>query len=295
MHDDSRLYAKLTLDFADSPKIAPLSDRAFREYVEALLWSTRIMTDGLIPDRMIQKLFSFEALDELTSNDLNNPSLIMVEGGYQIHDFEKHQNTRDKIQKKRDAGRLGGLAKARNSAESSDSVAGARDSLQQKSSSPLAIQIQIPNEDTNRDSPRKRGSRLPDDFQATLEMRAWAIKNVPLVNVDIATETFKDYWRSVPGAKGVKLDWIATWRTWLRREVTFNPMTAKQLTEQQNQERLRATADDRARIKQIEAERFRHEIQQMRDNATEPPKCDDHGISLVQCLPCIAKLNESGS
>lgn len=31
-------------------------------------------------------------------------------------------------------------------------------------------------------------------------------------------ETFADYWTAQPGQKGVKLDWLATWRNWLRRE-----------------------------------------------------------------------------
>jgi hypothetical protein len=31
-------------------------------------------------------------------------------------------------------------------------------------------------------------------------------------------EAFCDYWRGIPGAKGRKLDWVATWRNWMRRE-----------------------------------------------------------------------------
>ena len=30
-------------------------------------------------------------------------------------------------------------------------------------------------------------------------------------------EAFKDYWIAVPGSKGVKADWLATWRNWCRR------------------------------------------------------------------------------
>jgi hypothetical protein len=30
---------------------------------------------------------------------------------------------------------------------------------------------------------------------------------------------FTDYWRGAPGAKGVKADWPATWRNWVRRAV----------------------------------------------------------------------------
>ena len=29
---------------------------------------------------------------------------------------------------------------------------------------------------------------------------------------------FRDYWIAVPGAKGRKVDWLATWRNWVRRE-----------------------------------------------------------------------------
>lgn len=31
-------------------------------------------------------------------------------------------------------------------------------------------------------------------------------------------ETFRDYWRAKAGKEGVKLDWEATWRNWVRRE-----------------------------------------------------------------------------
>lgn len=32
---------------------------------------------------------------------------------------------------------------------------------------------------------------------------------------------FTDYWRAQPGQKGVKTDWSATWRTWLRRQAQW--------------------------------------------------------------------------
>lgn len=30
-------------------------------------------------------------------------------------------------------------------------------------------------------------------------------------------EKFRDYWAAQPGQKGVKTDWPATWRNWVRR------------------------------------------------------------------------------
>lgn len=67
------------------------------------------------------------------------------------------------------------------------------------------------------DKPRgKRGSRIPEDFAVTDDMIAWARMETPHVGAK-ETEAFIDYWRAAPGAKGVKSDWEATWRNWMRR------------------------------------------------------------------------------
>jgi hypothetical protein len=61
-----------------------------------------------------------------------------------------------------------------------------------------------------------RGTRLPDDFSLNSETREWATMKTPLVNVDAALEEFCDYWWSVPGSKGRKLDWVRTFHNRLR-------------------------------------------------------------------------------
>lgn len=62
-----------------------------------------------------------------------------------------------------------------------------------------------------------RGSRLPDDFTVTDEMRAFAQTRAPDVRIDLETEKFRNYWTALAGSKGVKLDWPATWRNWMLR------------------------------------------------------------------------------
>ena len=52
----------------------------------------------------------------------------------------------------------------------------------------------------------------------THEMREWAAAEVPTVDADASTRRFVDYWRAESGTKATKLDWIATWRNWLRRD-----------------------------------------------------------------------------
>jgi uncharacterized protein YdaU (DUF1376 family) len=38
------------------------------------------------------------------------------------------------------------------------------------------------------------------------------------LNPTVVFDGFRDYWVSVPGQKGVKLDWSATWRNWVRNQ-----------------------------------------------------------------------------
>lgn len=61
----------------------------------------------------------------------------------------------------------------------------------------------------------KKGKRLPHDFEVTQAMLDWAAEKRLSVDLEIETEKFRNYWVSVPGAKGVKLDWVATWRNWM--------------------------------------------------------------------------------
>jgi hypothetical protein len=57
---------------------------------------------------------------------------------------------------------------------------------------------------------------LPDDFVVDDGMRAWARTECPHVNPDDEFKRFADYWRAKPGKDACKLDWLATWRNWMR-------------------------------------------------------------------------------
>lgn len=63
---------------------------------------------------------------------------------------------------------------------------------------------------------RERGVKIPLPFAVSDEMRAWCQAECPAVSVDSATVEFCDYWRAIPGAKGRKSDWPATWRNRMR-------------------------------------------------------------------------------
>lgn len=63
---------------------------------------------------------------------------------------------------------------------------------------------------------RKLGTRLPDDFMPSPEMFEWFRKNCPHVDGKTEHAQFCDYWHSKPGKDGRHLDWVATWRRWMR-------------------------------------------------------------------------------
>lgn len=105
---EKRLYAKLTLDFADSHKIAPLSDGAFRAYVRMVLWSRRMLTDGRIPGPMAAMFAKPRQLVELTTNDPDRPSLRKDGDDYWIHDFLEHQPSKEQIEQQQEQNRANG-------------------------------------------------------------------------------------------------------------------------------------------------------------------------------------------
>jgi hypothetical protein len=65
--------------------------------------------------------------------------------------------------------------------------------------------------------PRKRGERIPLPFDVSTEMQEWVQRECPRLDWDYETRQFVDYWRSATGRNSAKLDWTATWRTWMRR------------------------------------------------------------------------------
>jgi uncharacterized protein YdaU (DUF1376 family) len=74
--------------------------------------------------------------------------------------------------------------------------------------------------DTNDTEPKtqkkKLGSRLAQDWVLLKPWGEWAQQERPDLDVRKVADQFKDYWIAQPSQKGVKLDWEATWRNWVR-------------------------------------------------------------------------------
>jgi len=71
--------------------------------------------------------------------------------------------------------------------------------------------------------PRERATRLPPQWTPDPDDVLRAAEQIGEQRTLIEIEKFHDYWRAVPGAKGRKLDWSATFRNWIRRAAESKP------------------------------------------------------------------------
>ena len=96
--------------------------------------------------------------------------------------------------KRAEAGRAGGVANAQASAKQ------------------LPTQPQ-PHKDTT-----TRGARLAEGWLPDPELFKWAVKERPDLDITKTVESFRDYWHSVSGAKGVRIKWELVFRNWVRNQ-----------------------------------------------------------------------------
>jgi hypothetical protein len=91
-------WIKLDDTFPNNPKILPLSNQAFRLYIEGLCYANQYLTDGFLAQAVINRLDSGNAYQELLSAGL---WLERIDGA-QIHDYCEHQTTRKVVEEKRE-------------------------------------------------------------------------------------------------------------------------------------------------------------------------------------------------
>lgn len=196
----------------EHPKIVGLSDAAFRLLIDSWCYSSRNRTDGRLTDAAWRKRGTPKTRRELLDGGL----AAQCDGYVQMHDYLDWQRSAAEIaelkQKRSESGRKGGQARARGQASAKQ--------VPEQTDSEAQPETETETETSLRSVGRaRRGTRLPDDFAVSDEMRSWTGDQGWADRwVDATTERFVDYWRGQPGQRGVKLDWPATWRNWLRRE-----------------------------------------------------------------------------
>lgn len=218
-----RLFFKLHNGFPEHPKAIELSDKAFRQLIEAWCYCSRNLNDGKLSKAQFLKFFSAKSRKELLSVGF----VMESENGYEMHDYLEHQQSAEQVENRRNkraaAGSMGGRAKA-------NGLASASSHAKQTASKSVA------DTDTDTDEvpkgtslPRSRGTRIPDDFTVAPAMVAWARANCPNVDGQRETVKFINYWTARSGREATKLDWPATWRNWMLNAAERAPQS-KQTT-----------------------------------------------------------------
>lgn len=217
---DARMPETYLLD----RRINRLTDSEFRAFVTATIWAVANRTDGTITPEDLPLIPRFA---ESASAALVDAGLwVTADAGWMIADFELTQTTSEQL------------------AAAEQARAKARDKKRRQRANdpavPPPVPRDVPRDNTGQDrtglvvnspvspsvnghlvaaaSKTKRGTRIPENFTVTPEMAAWAREHTPLVDGRTATDAFRDYWKGKAGRDGLKLDWVATWRNWMRRD-----------------------------------------------------------------------------
>jgi hypothetical protein len=244
---DSREYVRIAVDLPMNPKLAILDDPAAGWlHVAAICYCGANFTDGIFPVVTVVRMAGvpLAKVDRLAGARLWHLSghdcvvCPQPEAGYAVvHDYLEHQRSAADAKSLREARRAAGqkgaaarwpdgkghsksMAKPMASAIAPAMANGEQVLWQNDGKSMAEVEVEeeqeIKKKTSSSSSPRKRGTRIPDDFAVTSDMVAWAKENAPAVDGRVETENFRDYWVAKSGTTATKLDWVATWRTWMR-------------------------------------------------------------------------------
>jgi hypothetical protein len=240
-------WFKIDDGFWSHPKVLELSPDAVALWVRAGSYCAGHLTDGEVKPSILRLMGATdEHADELTRCGLWD----FTDGSWWFHDWAEYQPSRETVLAERAATRER-VAKHRSQRSSNSSSNGVTNGATNGVSTPAPTRPDPTSTSNEVERTATRGSRLPEAWMPSELSRARAAKDAPLVDLRRETETFRDYWTAQPGQKGVKVDWDATWRNWMRRKQ--DDLTARQ---------ARPTPEQRARQTMLLATDLVKEIDQ---------------------------------
>ena len=193
-----RLYS----EFAHDPKIQMLSEAMQRRYVMLMCLRCSETLETLHETEIAFQLRLSEA--ELIETKNLFISKNFIDKQWNLLNWDKRQFVSDSS-----------TMRVRKYRDKKKQPSNADETLQKQPSNAIDTDTDTDTE-SNKKKENKRGSRLSQDFCLPNEWNSWARNERPELNVLQTFDKFKDYWIAQAGQKGVKLDWFATWRNWVR-------------------------------------------------------------------------------
>lgn len=256
--------------FDEHPKLQQVGPLCWGVWLAGLAYCNRNLTDGFIPWTKAKSLVSFEIVEDdgkvweltrcsgMAGEDIDAGWVIglLIDAGlweevsngrgridgYQVHDYQDWQRTKNQIledrAKKVAAGQAGGQASAQARAQAKSKQNPTHNHNLSKKPNPLPKEESEEEENGSlsfasanapksiketpiQPVPKPKKTTIPDDFMVTDAMRQQAEGyGVPCSEIDRQTDMFRD-WASQDAKQ--KTDWLAAWRNWMRRVSEFAP------------------------------------------------------------------------
>lgn len=127
--------------------------------------------------------------------------------------FQVAKSKRNLSETRSKAGRKGGENRSKNNKNNKLAQANASSKTQAEKEK----RREEEKEEAYASSKKKRGTRIKEDWMLPKDWGEWALaEGWPEHAIRLEAQKFHDHWKAAPGQKGVKLDWQATWRNWMR-------------------------------------------------------------------------------
>lgn len=250
-------WFKVDDDLAFHAKVVQAGNAAMGLWVRAGAYCGQHLTDGFVAREVALAMGRKAEINRLVDVGLWEPAEVDGKPGWRFHEFLDRNPSRDEVeQKRREEADRKAAWRARRAAQragqdrdgdgTDDDVPSGhppdetRDTHVSPTGVPDLSRSSRPEPDPvspNGDTPslrsgaaQKRGTRLPDDFAVTDEMRAWARgRGFTDPQIDEITEQFTRYWRAKSGRDATKRDWPATWQNWVAKEAPERVRVAPRL------------------------------------------------------------------
>lgn len=220
-------------------------------------WSSQEETDGFIPEYLLEELCGTPALagilvrvglwEHVTGElletysernaNVNGTYRDPDEPGWQFRKWSDYNPLKSELDEKREAERIRKANYRKSQARPKNVPTGHPEGHQAESNPPDPTRPDPLPKGKEREGsasaapPKKKGHRIPEGWMPDGDLITTMASECPHVDQQMEHRKFVDYWAAQPGAKGVKLDWNATYRNWIRRASENAPRTGNRSTD----------------------------------------------------------------
>lgn len=243
------VWFKVDDDFHCHPKAIAAGNAAVGLWIRCCSWAAQQQSDGIVPKEVARMYGTVPQIEKLIKVGLwhqrghDCPRCEPFDDdSYAIHEFLQRNPSRDATRNAREskANRQAKWRANRANQQVNDGADDLVDGLHERlgrrpgdsaptrpdptrlqtkdktQDQPPSLRSGGPGGETSTSAKPARGTRLPKPYPVTADMVEWIRTNTPNVQPG-DHESFCDYWHGLAGSKGLKVDWLATWRNWMRR------------------------------------------------------------------------------